>query len=105
MKYTEWRVDMLCLRVQKKNHQKRYYLGSDYRDMYLTSREIDVLKASVSCNTYKDIAGYLGLSERTIEAYFKPIKAKLSCNHKSKVIKFLLDSHFMDQLKNIELSQ
>ena len=93
---------MLILTVQQHSHQKRYYLGSDYRGVYLTPREVDVLKASLFCNTYKEIANHLGLSVRTIEAYFKPIKIKLSCDHKKQVVQVIVGMNFIDQIKDIE---
>lgn len=58
---------------------KRFYLGDDYDNQYLTGRELEILFHLCSGNKLVDIAKILYISERTVETHIDNIKNKLKC--------------------------
>lgn len=54
-----------------------------------TARQIDVIKLLVKGYTYKEIAGQLYLSERTVKYHMKKIKEKLGVETRRDVIKYI----------------
>ncbi|MCH9643683.1 MAG: helix-turn-helix transcriptional regulator [Gammaproteobacteria bacterium] len=76
---------------------RRYYLGENYPSVYLTQREVDIIK-QLTAGTYKDIAYRVGISRRTLESYIVEIRQKLSCQNKRHLIAFAIASGLLDQL-------
>jgi len=62
-----------------KSHPKRFYLGPQFNNQYLTHREIDCLKYLVGGKTISHIAIILGMHERTAEKHIENLKEKLCC--------------------------
>lgn len=58
---------------------RRLYLGEDFQNAYLTQQEINILAFLRSGKKPVQIAKQLNLSERTVEAHTRNIKAKLKC--------------------------
>ncbi len=54
----------------------------------LSPREIQCLMSASELNTAKETAKKLGLSYRTVEAYFESIKTKLNCTSKRETVEF-----------------
>ncbi len=55
----------------------RYYLDGESHDVYLTQKELDVLKQASRGYSAKESAIILGINHRTVEAHLLSIKQKL----------------------------
>lgn len=58
---------------------KRFYLGDEYENSYLTGKEVEVLIHLSKGNRLADIAKILYISEKTVETHIENIKNKLKC--------------------------
>jgi len=58
----------------------RLYLGSEFDNMYLTKKEVEVLGMLTGGQKAVEIAKQLHTSERTLEDHVKRIKDKLNCD-------------------------
>lgn len=65
---------------------KRYYLGDDLGNAYLTIREIEVFKRLLLGYTAKQIGEKLKLSPKTIESYIDNIRFKFQAKTKGEII-------------------
>ena len=77
----------------------KIYLGEEYRNIYFTGREAEVMVQLMQGKTLNAAADNLDLSPRTIEFYVKNMKAKLACRTKSELIGKVFASDFV---KNID---
>lgn len=65
---------------------KRYYLGPEFNNDYLTGREIQVFKSLLLGHTARQTAALLQLSPKTIEGYLEIIKLKIGVKNKGELI-------------------
>lgn len=77
--------------IQKKHGfydetQKRFYLGNEFKNDFLTLQEYKLLKLILRGFTAKKMALQLQLSVRTVESYIENIKNKLRCRTKNEII-------------------
>jgi|688.fasta_scaffold197151_3 DNA-binding CsgD family transcriptional regulator len=80
--------------VPKKEY-KKFFLGVQYRGIYFTSREAEVMVHLLQGKTVKSSANILRLSPRTVEFYVKNMKIKLGCRTKSELIGKVFASDFV----------
>jgi DNA-binding CsgD family transcriptional regulator len=84
--------------LQAKNNKfqaNRYHIPSKYTDVFITHRELEVIRCfSLGCSA-KEAALVLGLSPRTIEDHFSNVKLKLRLNRKSSIISKLSDLNLL----------
>jgi DNA-binding CsgD family transcriptional regulator len=74
---------------------KKYRIKHEkYRNVKLSSRELDCIFLYQEGKTAKETARELNISQRTVETYFENIKNKLSCYSKDQVMQFLLKDGF-----------
>lgn len=66
--------------------EKRYYLGDDLGNTYLTFREISVFKRLLLGYTAQQIGVALKLSPKTIESYIDNIRFKFQAKTKGEII-------------------
>lgn len=66
--------------------KKRYYLGDDLRQVWLTPREIDVFKSILLGYTAKRTATILRISPKTVESYIEKLRFKFNVNSKNELI-------------------
>lgn len=66
--------------ILKKPGFTRLYLGSEFDNMYLTKKEVEVLGMLCVGEKTVDIAKKLNSSERTLEYHVKQIKDKFNCH-------------------------
>lgn len=83
---------------KNKIEYKKFFLGSDYGNIYFTSREAQVMIQLIHGKTISAAAVILNLSPRTIEFYVKNMKTKLSCRTKSELIGKVFASDFIRNL-------
>lgn len=72
--------------------ENRLRLGEKYGDIYLTERELDILRLVVQGYTAKCIAKKLEISFRTVESYITQLRAKFHCSTKSEIIQICLQN-------------
>ncbi len=81
--------------VMSEMRVRKYRFKNDpYKDIVLSSRELDVIFCFLNRMATKDIATCLNISQRTVEAYFDNIKLKLSCFSKAEILKILKSDGF-----------
>ena len=83
------------LRHSKYTNYSRYYLFGDNDSVYLTPREAQCLFLICHGYIYRQISTLLSISHRSVEFYVKKAKARLQCNSRSNLVKFLMLSEFM----------
>lgn len=81
---------------RKKKVAKKYRLGEQYPDIYITSREYDCVTQLQKGKTIKGIARLYDLSPRTVEFYIKNVKVKMSCTARDELL---------EKLSNINLEE
>jgi len=67
------------LGVLKQGEIKRFYLGDEYGDGYLTGKEMQILLHLCNGKKLVDAAKMLFISEKTVETHIGNIKNKLKC--------------------------
>ena len=80
---------------KSKTSMKKYYLGDDFNNTYLTEREAQCMSCLIKGFTLQETAIKFDLSPRTVEFYVKNIKKKLSCHSKSTLIGKVMESDFV----------
>ena len=85
-------------KLKKKHTNVKYFLGRHYPGRYLTQREAEVLSL-IPNRTYKEIAGILKLSHRTIEAYTHALMRKLNCKTKRELSTMISQHDFIESLQ------
>jgi DNA-binding CsgD family transcriptional regulator len=68
---------------------KKYYLEADNRPLYLTRREVEVLKHYSSGCSIKEIAKQMHISPRSVETYLTNAKVRLGVHNKVEIIKIM----------------
>jgi LuxR family quorum-sensing system transcriptional regulator SolR len=61
------------------SHLKKYYLGADFDDTYLTKKEFECLKWLVRGKSIFEIANLVNTSASTVETHVENIKLKVNC--------------------------
>lgn len=77
--------------VKKSGHydkeKDRFYLGEDeFKNVYLSGRELQVFKRLLLGYTSRQIAEIAGMSPKTVESYIERIKLKLQVKTKGEII-------------------
>ncbi|MBA3660350.1 MAG: PAS domain-containing protein [Gammaproteobacteria bacterium] len=76
--------------VSKTGHfdisSKRYYLGEDFGNEYLTHREVEVFRKLLLGYTAKQMGEVLNISAKTIESYIDNLRRKLQAKNKGEII-------------------
>jgi DNA-binding CsgD family transcriptional regulator len=94
--------DSLVFKNKKINtHDKesRIKLGNKYPSIFLTEREAHCALLTVLGYTSKEIGQTMHLSDRTVQYYLHLTRQKLSTNSRAQMVKMLLSSDFLDNLK------
>ena len=73
---------------------KKYYLDTDYGQIYLTHREAQSMALFLLGKTNKEAGEILKLSARTIEYYKNSMQKKLNCKSKKHLINVIAKSNF-----------
>ena len=63
----------------------------------LTARQVEVLRLVAAGRTYKEVAGELGLSERTIRYHMAEIMARLHLEHRSQVLAYAGEAGLLER--------
>ncbi len=80
---------------------KRYYLGNEFPNIYLTKQEIHCIHFLMKGHTFKRISNNLKIAERTVINHITNVRKKLGCKTlcelgvklaKIKILDFLLES-------------
>lgn len=71
---------------------KRYYLGEKFKNIYLTTKEVECLRWLLIGKSTLEVGIILSMPKRTVEAHVNNIKNKLNCNKLSQVFYYLLRS-------------
>jgi len=66
--------------------EERYYLGEDFGNAYLTSREIQVLRLLLLGYPARQAGEVLNLSPKTVESHVDKIRVKLQASTKGDII-------------------
>jgi DNA-binding CsgD family transcriptional regulator len=65
---------------------KRYYLNGKYEGVFLTKREVEILRKIVDGDTVKCLADSLFISPRTLEHHITNIKRKLNATRTTEIL-------------------
>lgn len=84
-------IDITGQRLIKKvgyfnDKEGRYYLGPDLDNVYLTLREIEVLKRILLGYSARQIGETIGISRKTVEGYIENLRTKLQSGSKGEII-------------------
>jgi len=79
--------DMSAFKKQLFENTKRFHLGKDFLDSYLTQKEVECIRWYALGKTAEDIALINGCSKKTIEKHFEIIKHKLNCVKLPQILK------------------
>jgi DNA-binding CsgD family transcriptional regulator len=75
--------------------RRKYYLGDQFPEIYLTQREAECSYWVIRGLTNKQVADQMQLSPRTIEYYLRNIRCKLNCYSKIHLVKLLQKAAFL----------
>jgi DNA-binding CsgD family transcriptional regulator len=64
----------------------RFPLGNEFRNAYLTKRELEVLKCVLHGLSAKQAGQNMGISNRTVEKYVELLKIKLKCKRTAEMV-------------------
>lgn len=67
-----------------------------YRNVKLTSRELEVVKAIAEGRTYKEIAAILGISEKTVATYRERAAEKLGLKTRADLVRWALEHDLLN---------
>lgn len=67
-----------------------------YRNVKLTERERDVLKKIAGGCTYKEIAGHLGISDKTVATYRERAAEKLGLKTRAELVRYALQHDLIE---------
>jgi DNA mismatch repair protein MutS2 len=70
--------------------------GPEPRQVRLTARQAEVLRAVAAGRTYKEVAALLGVSERTVRYHMSAIIDRLHFEHRSQVIAYAGEAGLLD---------
>ncbi len=73
---------------------KRYCLGGEFGNKYLTSQEAKCMICFLRGNTVKATAEIMDLSPRTVEYYTNNMKKRLNCRSKSELVFRVIKTEF-----------
>jgi DNA-binding CsgD family transcriptional regulator len=88
-------VDSNLNAENQRRSMKKFFLGMQYKNVYFTNREAEVMVQLLQGKTLSAAAAVLNLSPRTIEFYVKNMKTKLACRTKSELIGKVFTSDFV----------
>ena len=66
-----------------------------YRNAKLTKRELEVVKAIAEGRTYKEIAGLLSISEKTVATYRERAAQKLGLKTRADLVRWALEQNIL----------
>ncbi|MFT3741825.1 MAG: LuxR C-terminal-related transcriptional regulator [Gammaproteobacteria bacterium] len=84
--------------LESKKLPKKFGLGPQYPNVFLTEREAEVVYHYANCKSGRAVALKMELSPRTIEFYLKNIKAKLQCQRKQQLLEVVRKTGILNQL-------
>jgi len=70
--------------------------GDPYRNARLTQREHEVVKHIAHGSTYKEIAGALGISEKTVATYRERASEKLGVKTRAELVRWALEHNLLE---------
>lgn len=79
--------------------RRKYYLGKQFPEIYLTQREAECVFWIMKGLTNKQTADKMELSSRTIEYYLRNVRTKLNCYSKAHLIRVLHKAHFLSVIE------
>ena len=88
-------IDITGLNLVKKvgyydSKERRYYLGKELGNVWLTYREIEVLKCLLQGYTARRIGDIFKISPKTVESYIENLRFKLDVSSKNEVIAYAI---------------
>lgn len=86
------------LLVQKKIIHREYTVNLNSEEIFITSREYDILRC-VTSMTSLQIADHLSLSIRTIEFYMSGIRKKLCCRTKKDLVYLIHTTKLLERVR------
>ncbi len=90
---------------QAKKKELRVYLGGVLHAIYFTRRESQCMLLLMEGKTMKESGSKLNLSSRTIEYYVKNMKVKTKARSRAELVRLVMSSHFMKNVKRIGLKE
>jgi PAS domain S-box-containing protein len=87
--------------ILKQIQQKRYYLTGKFKNIYLTKREAECILCLARGFTNKQMAGILGISNRTVETLMEKLRIKLNCNLRSELIAVAIEGGFLEGIRAV----
>lgn len=67
-----------------------------YRNAKLTQRELDVVKQVAQGRTYKEIAKFLDIGEKTVATYRERAAEKLGIKSRAELVRWALEHHLLE---------
>lgn len=78
----------------KSRESKRVYLGDQYPDVYLTTRQAECVYYLMLYRRRKYIAEQLGISIRTVDCYLNEVKAKINSHNLRELLSTIRKTDF-----------
>lgn len=75
---------------------KRYFLSYPFENIYLTKKELIIMKEIIYGNKIKEIAKKHYISFRTVEKHIENIKIKVGAHNTNKLFKVLIDTNLIN---------
>lgn len=88
-------ADQTLVSANKSLDIKRYYLEGEYRGVFLTRREVEILRLLDSGAPVKSLANKLNISTRTFEHHITNIKDKLNVSRANEVLNIARSHHII----------
>lgn len=86
-----------------RNRIRHYYLNNKNKaDLYLTSREMQVLLYTIQQRSAAEIGQQLNLSPKTVESYLASVKRKLDCETRAQLFDCVLESGLLQLINQKE---
>jgi DNA-binding CsgD family transcriptional regulator len=86
-----------------RNRIKHYYVNTRYSsDLYLTSRETQILLYTLQQRSAVDIGRIVGISPKTVESYLAKAKEKLGCETRPDLFDIALESGLLQLITSKE---
>ena len=79
--------------------RRKYYLGKQFPEIYLTQREAECVYWVMKGLTNKQTADKMELSSRTIDYYLRNVRTKLNCYSKAHLIRVLDKACFLSEIE------
>ena len=94
------KIDQFAQMSAPKVGRKRYLLHGEYEGLYLTKRELDVIKLVMEGHSIKNVCNMLDLSLRTVEDYLAALRKKLGFSTTKKMYCSLREKDYSFELES-----